>query len=67
MNKLFLFLLLISINCYALEWECVKSKKSDWDCEFYRMNVPHGWIVYPGGYHSGMFFYPDQHHEWKIE
>ena len=47
-------------------FECV-SEPNSWGCDIFRMSVPHGWLVTTGrGGMSGITFYPDEKHEWRI-
>lgn len=61
-----MFVLLISVNCYAYKWECVKESPDYLMCDFKRMAVPHGWLVYFPQYPEGLTYVPDEKHEWKV-
>lgn len=58
--------MLLASSCYA-DLECVPGSQHSWNCDFYRKNVPHGWLVTTGrNSQSGVTFYPDEKHEWKL-
>lgn len=64
--KKILLLLLLSTNCFAVSWECDTGKWGTYT--ICRASVPHGWLVSKGqGFNSGIAFYPDEKHEWKID
>lgn len=62
MKKILWVLLLVPLTSYASFhiWQEVP------DINLFRTYVPHGWLVYKEGYSSGLTFYPDEKHEWKI-
>lgn len=66
MKKLLLILMLVPVICFAKpEWEHVLGGWNELSLD--RLKVPHGWIVSTGSAHGGIFFYPDENHEWKID
>lgn len=69
--KRFILLILFTTNCYANYWETIRPKtqdNSEWSLSigtFWRMSVPHGWLI-KNSDTSAITFYPDEKHEWKI-
>lgn len=62
-KKLLPLILLISMNCYGLDWECFDKPN------LCRLEVPRGWLVKPyiGSYNVIISFYPDENHFWKLK
>lgn len=65
-KTIFILFLIYSTLSYASPWECIN--RLILNCNIYRMEVPHGWIVAidnPPKY--GITFLPDEKHEWIIK
>jgi hypothetical protein len=60
MRKLLLILLLISVNSYAAEWQCVEKNMV---CQIQRMQVADGWLVIT---QNSITFVPDPQRKWKL-
>lgn len=63
MKILLIALMLISVSCYAMKWECEKLKFGLY-ATICRAKTPHGWLVKQ---YRGLTYVPDENHEWKLK
>lgn len=67
MLKTLLIFLLLTTNCYALQWERIVNNQvslADTIVCFRRASIPHGWLLISCN-GSTLTFVPDEKHEWR--